>query len=184
MFGPIATLLRVVLAAPAAPAGGGAGDSNGTITEQEALRSEQARYAAQMANDFAAMDRLFGDDLVYIHSSTVLDTKTSFIESMRSGIVRYRRGAKGSYWLAKPADTITIADVVRAVEGPIAHVQSAPPESIEYRGNAEHLQELWIAVRANLRAVVEHVTLEDLVTGDLPPIVEELSASPDAWAPR
>ncbi|HEX6229547.1 MAG TPA: Rrf2 family transcriptional regulator, partial [Solirubrobacterales bacterium] len=95
-----------------------------------------------------------------------------------------RRGAKGGYWLAKPADAISIADVVRAVEGPIAHVQSAPPESIAYRGNAEHLQEVWIAVRANLRAVLEHVTLADLVSGDLPPIVEDLAASPDAWAPR
>jgi DNA-binding IscR family transcriptional regulator len=63
-------------------------------------------------------------------------------------------------------------------------VQSSPPESLEYRGNAEHLQEVWIAVRANLRAVLEHVTLADLVSGDMPEIVGELSSSPDAWAPR
>jgi hypothetical protein len=63
-------------------------------------------------------------------------------------------------------------------------VQSAPPESITYRGNAEHLREVWIAVRANLRAVVEQVTLADLVSGEMPPIVEHLSGSPDAWAPR
>jgi Rrf2 family protein len=98
--------------------------------------------------------------------------------------VRARRGAKGGYWLAKPADAITVADVVRAVEGPIAHVQSAPPESIEYRGHAEHLKEVWIAVRANLRAVLEHVTLADLVSGELPELVEDLTATPDAWAPR
>ena len=87
------------------------------------------------------------------------------LELKHAGIVRARRGAKGGYWLAKPAEEVTIADVVRAVEGPIAHVQSAPPESIEYRGNAEHLQEVWIAVRASLRTVLEHVTLADLVSG-------------------
>jgi Rrf2 family protein len=106
------------------------------------------------------------------------------LELKHHGIVRARRGAKGGYWLAKPPDTVTIADVVRAVEGPIADVQSAPPESIEYRGNAEHLREVWIAVRANLRAVLEHVTLADLVSGDLPAFVEDLAAEPDAWAPR
>jgi ketosteroid isomerase-like protein len=76
------------IAGHAAPAGGG---KAGGISEDEALRAEQARYAAQTANDFAAMEQLFGDDLVYVHSSTVLDTKASFIESMRSGTVRYRQ---------------------------------------------------------------------------------------------
>ena len=76
------------IARHAVPAGGG---EAGGVGAEEALRAEQARYAAQIANDFAAMDKLFGDDLVYVHSSTVLDTKTSFIESMRSGTVRYRQ---------------------------------------------------------------------------------------------
>ena len=106
------------------------------------------------------------------------------LELKHAGIVRARRGAKGGYWLARPADDITIAEIVRAVEGPIAHVQSSPPESIEYRGNAKHLQEVWIAVRANLRAVLEQVTLADLVSGELPPVVEQLAGSPDAWAAR
>jgi hypothetical protein len=69
--------------------------SDAAITEQEALVAEQARYAAQMGNDFAAMERMFGDDLVYMHSSTVVDTKTSFIESMRSGAVKYRNMTRG-----------------------------------------------------------------------------------------
>jgi DNA-binding IscR family transcriptional regulator len=74
--------------------------------------------------------------------------------------------------------------VIRAVEGPIAHVQSAPPESISYRGHAEHLAEVWIAVRAALRGVLEQVTLADVVSGNLPPVVEHFAASPDAWAAR
>ena len=103
------------------------------------------------------------------------------LELKHHGIVRARRGAKGGYWLAKPAESVTIADVVRAVEGPIADVQSTPPEAIEYHGNAESLQKVWIAVRASLRTVLENVTLADLVSGNLPPVVEELIASPDAW---
>ena len=79
---------------------------------------------------------------------------------------------------------MTIADIVRAVEGPIAHVQSTPPEAIKYRGNAEHLRDVWVAVRASLRSVLEVVTLADLVSGELPPVVEELTASPEAWVAR
>lgn len=75
--------------------GSGPRDVSGTVTVEEAVAAEAARYAAQTANDFAAMERLFGDDLVYIHSSTAVDTKASFIESMRSGAVRYRRMTPG-----------------------------------------------------------------------------------------
>ena len=103
------------------------------------------------------------------------------LELKHSGIVRARRGAKGGYWLARPAEEVTIADVVRAVEGPIADVQSTPPEAIEYEGNAKSLREVWVAVRASLRSVLEEVTLADLVSGNLPPIVEELTAAPEAW---
>ena len=68
----------------------GAEECSGTITETEVLQAEDARYKAQTSNDFAAMQRLFGDDLVYVHSTAVMDTKASFIESMRSGTVQYR----------------------------------------------------------------------------------------------
>ncbi len=74
----------------ALPASGRAQEPGGAITAEQALRAEEVRYAAQMSNDFAAMERFFGEDLVYVHSSTVVDTKESFIESMRSGTVRYR----------------------------------------------------------------------------------------------
>lgn len=106
------------------------------------------------------------------------------LDLKHAGIVRARRGAKGGYWLAKPGDEVSIADVIRAVEGPIANVQSAPPESITYRGNAEHLQTVWIALRANLRAVLESVTLNDLISGKLPKDVQDLADEKDAWQPR
>jgi Rrf2 family protein len=101
-----------------------------------------------------------------------------------AGIVRSQRGVEGGYWLARPADQITIAEVVRAVEGPIANVRGVGPEQVEYSGSAEHLREVWIAVRANLRAVLEHVTIADLARGELPAYVETLVADPDAWQPH
>jgi Rrf2 family protein len=101
-----------------------------------------------------------------------------------AGIVRSQRGVEGGYWLARPADQITIAEVVRAVEGPIANVRGVGPEQVEYSGSAERLREVWIAVRANLRAVLEHVTIADLARGELPANIETLVADPDAWQPH
>ena len=99
----------------------------------------------------------------------------------RSGIVRTRRGASGGYWLARPPDEIVLADVIRAVEGPLANVRGEYPEAVEYPGAAEALQEVWIAVRANLRAVLESVTLADLADGNLPESVAKLTQDPEAW---
>lgn len=149
--------------------------------------SAKADYAVRAAAELAAAgdeEPVKGEKLAEAQDIPLQFLEHILLELKHAGIVRARRGAKGGYWLAKPADEVTIADVVRAVEGPIAHVQSAPPESIEYRGNAKSLQQVWIAVRANLRAVLEHVTLADLVSSELPAEVEELAASPDAWAPR
>jgi hypothetical protein len=70
------------------------------------------------------------------------------------------------------------------VEGPLANVHEARPEDLEYPGSAAGLRDVWIAVRANLRAVLESVTVADLATGNLPAAVRELAANPDAWAAR
>jgi len=149
--------------------------------------SAKADYAVRAAAELAAAgdeEPVKGEKLAEAQDIPLQFLEHILLELKHAGIVRARRGAKGGYWLAKPADEVTIADVVRAVEGPIAHVQSAPPESIEYRGNAKSLQQVWIAVRANLRAVLEHVTLADLVSGQLPGKIEALAAEPDAWVAR
>jgi Rrf2 family protein len=100
----------------------------------------------------------------------------------RAGLVRTRRGASGGYWLALPPEEIVLADVIRAVEGPLANVRGEYPEAVEYPpGAAEALREVWIAVRANLRAVLESVTLADLADGTLPRPVIELTRDPEAW---
>ena len=105
-------------------------------------------------------------------------------ELTHSGIIASRRGAQGGYWLAKPAEEISLAEIVRAVEGPLATVRGQGPESLEYKGEAAPLQKVWIAVRANLRAVLENITLADLTAGDLPAELRKLLANPDAWQAR
>ncbi len=112
-----------------------------------------------------------------------------FLESIladlkRSGIVSSQRGAVGGYRLGRPADQITVADVIRAVEGPLADVRGERPETLTYPGELASLQRMWIAVRANLRAVLEETTLADLAAGALPPRVDALADPADAWDPH
>ena len=98
--------------------------------------------------------------------------------------MRSHRGAEGGFRLAKAAELITIADVIRAVEGPLASVRGGPPEDSEYIGAAEALLRVWIAVRANLRKVVENVTVADVASGRLPKTVDRLAEDPEAWVTR
>jgi len=117
------------------------------------------------------------------------DIPLNFLENIlaelrHAGLVRTQRGAHGGYLLTRPASEITIADVIRAVEGPLASVRGLPPEEVGYQGAAAGLERVWIAVRANLRAVVEHVTLADLAADRLPRRVSALADDPDAWITR
>ena len=146
--------------------------------------SAKADYAVRAAAELAAAGDegpVKGERLADAQDIPLQFLEHILLELKHHGIVRARRGAKGGYWLARPADEVTIADLVRAVEGPIADVQSTPPEAIEYSGNSRHLRDVWVAVRASLRSVLEQVTLADLVSGNLPPVVEELTSQPDAW---
>ena len=106
------------------------------------------------------------------------------IDLRHAGLVRSQRGADGGYWLARPAAEVSVADVIRAVEGPLASVRGEGPETIEYPAGAETLQRAWIAVRASLRNVAEAVTLADLAAGKLPAKVERLAADPASWETR
>lgn len=106
------------------------------------------------------------------------------LELKRVGLVQAKRGARGGYWLAQSAEQITIADVIRAVEGPLANIHDLSPEETSYPGPAERLRDVWIAVRANLRAVLEQVTLAEVVSGDLPESLRSLIDEPEAWTMR
>ena len=117
------------------------------------------------------------------------DVPLKFLENIlgdlrQAGLVRSQRGAEGGYWLARPADEITLAEVIRAVEGPLANVRGVRPDSVTYPGAAEPLRDVWIAVRASLRSVLEVVTLADVAHGELPAVVKDLVADPEAWAPH
>ncbi len=110
----------------------------------------------------------------------------SFLENIltqlrSSGVVRSQRGPEGGYWLAKPAEDVSLADVIRAVEGPLVGVRGQRPEEIEYTGSAESLQKVWIALRANLRAVLEEVSVADVAGGKLPKDVLALTRAEAAW---
>jgi Rrf2 family protein len=105
-------------------------------------------------------------------------------ELRHAGIVRSHRGAEGGFRLARPADQLTVADVIRAVEGPLASVRGGPPEDASYTGAATALPRVWIAVRANLRKVVERVTIADVASGKLPSVIDKLAEDPEAWITR
>jgi Rrf2 family protein len=113
----------------------------------------------------------------------------SFLENIltqlrSSGIVRSQRGPEGGYWLSKPPDQVNLAQIIRAVEGPLVGVRGQRPEEIEYVGSAESLQQVWIALRANLRKVLEHVTVADVAAGRLPKDVLALTRIEEAWETR
>jgi Rrf2 family protein len=105
-------------------------------------------------------------------------------ELRHAGIVQSQRGAEGGYWLSRAPDEITLAEIIRAVEGPLATTRGERPEDLEYRGASEPLQTVWIALRANIRDVLESVTLADIVAGELPPEIVALTEGPDVWQPH
>ena len=106
------------------------------------------------------------------------------IQLRRAGIVVSQRGAEGGYGLSRPAEQINVADVLRAVEGPLAQVRGTRPEDTLYEGAASNLQQVWVAVRASIRGVLEQVSLRDIVDGTLPAVVTRLTADPEAWKPH
>ena len=106
------------------------------------------------------------------------------VDLRRAGFVIAQRGAVGGYRLGRPANEIAIADVIRAIEGPLAEVRGLRPDSLRYEGPAEHLQDVWIAVRAALRSVLEKVTIADVLSGHFPRSVSRLVDDPDSWQVR
>jgi Rrf2 family protein len=150
--------------------------------------SAKADYAVRAAVQLAAVadgDRPTKGDAIARAQDIPLNFLENILGDLRhAGLVRSQRGAEGGYWLNRPADEITVADVIRAVEGPLASVRGQRPEDVEYGGAATSLAQVWIAVRASLRAVAEHVTLADIAAGTLPPHVVALARDPEAWVTR
>ncbi len=125
-----------------------------------------------------------GERLSEAHAIPVKFLEAILRDLRMHGIIESRRGIDGGYRLARPASDITVAQVVRALDGPLAAVRGERPEDMEYAGSAEHLREVWIAARVAIRDVLEHVTLEHIVTGVLPQEVTRSLQVPGAWERR
>lgn len=150
--------------------------------------SAKADYAVRAAAELAAA-QASGAPVRAETLATAQAIPQRFLENILSdlrhaGLITSHRGPDGGHRLARPADEVTVADVIRAVDGPLAAVRGERPEGVEYGGAAAPLQRVWIAVRKSLRDVVEHVTLADLASGELPSVVDQLAADPDAWTTR
>ena len=146
--------------------------------------SAKADYAVRAAAELAAAEP--GTPVKGEFLATAQGLPLNFLENIlrelrRAGIVRTQRGHDGGYLLAVPAQDVSIADVIRAVEGPLAEVQGVRPDQLEFVGSAAALGEVWIALRAAIRSVLESVSIADVAAGRLPRSIKKLAADPDAW---
>ena len=148
--------------------------------------SAKADYAIRAMVELAAAGEgpVKGERLSQAQSIPIKFLENILVDLRRAGLVESQRGSDGGYWLARPAAQITLAQVIRAVDGPLASVRGRRSEELEYAGSAEPLREVWVAVRASLRRVLEAVTLEDVARGELPNVVAALVADADAWTPH
>src|SRR5690349_21230826 len=148
--------------------------------------SAKADYALRAVIELAASEDgpVKGEKIAQAQEIPLKFLENILGDLRHAGLVRSQRGVEGGYWLARPPEEITVAHVIRAVEGPIANVRGLRPDEVAYSGSAERLRDVWIAVRAGLRSVLEHVTLADLARKELPDTVEALIADPEAWAPH
>jgi Rrf2 family protein len=150
--------------------------------------SAKTDYALRAAVELAAAEAsgapVKGERLATSQSIPLRFLENILLQLRHAGLVESRRGAEGGYRLGRPAAEISLADVIRAIDGPLAGVSGARPETLEFTGPSEPLRDVWIAVRAALRGVLETTSLADVAAGELPEHVRELVAEPDAWLPH
>lgn len=149
--------------------------------------SAKADYAVRAALELAAHhdgDPVKGERLAEAQEIPLLYLEHILLELKHARLIQARRGARGGYWLARHPAEITVADVIRAVEGPLANIHENAPEDLRYTGPAMRLRDVWVAVRAALRSVLENATLEEVARGDLPWRIEGVLNDPEAWLKR
>jgi Rrf2 family protein len=147
--------------------------------------SAKTDYAIRAALELAAAadnDKpLKGERISTAQAIPLRFLENILMQLRHAGLVESRRGAEGGYRLARPATEVTLADVIRAIDGPLAGVGGARPETLRFEGVAAPMRDVWIAVRASLRNVLERVTLAEVIAGDLPAHIREMLADEDAW---
>ena len=141
------------------------------------------RAVIELADSAAGSPRKV-DEVAQAQSIPVSFLENILTQLRSSGIVRSQRGPEGGYWLAHPPEEVSLAQIIRAVEGPLVGVRGQRPEELEYAGSSESLKQVWIALRANLRKVLEHVTVADVAAGKLPKDVLALTREEEAWQTR
>jgi Rrf2 family protein len=149
--------------------------------------SAKADYAVRAMIALATADAqepVKGEEIADAQGIPLRFLENILAELRHQGLVQSRRGAEGGYWLTRAPSEITIAEVIRAVEGPLASVRGERPEEMSYEGDAAPLQRVWVALRSNIRSVLERVTLADVVADELPPQVIELTERSDVWEPH
>ena len=149
--------------------------------------SAKADYAVRAALELAAApegEPVKGEQLAQAQDIPLQFLEHILLELKHARLIRAKRGYKGGYWLDRPPEEITIADVIRAVEGPLANIHESAPEDLHYAGPAEKLRDVWVAVRANLRGVLESITLAEIAKGDLPWRIDAILQNPEAWIKR
>ncbi len=148
--------------------------------------SAKADYAVRAALELAAAGDgpLKGERIAEAQDIPLKFLENILIDLRQAGLVASQRGPDGGYRLDGKPEDITVADVIRAVDGPLASVRGGRPEEAAYEGAAESLQTVWIALRSGIRGVLEHVTLAQVVNGSMPKHVVELAREPDAWTRR
>ena len=148
--------------------------------------SAKADYAVRAAVELAAREHPpMKAEQIAISQAIPLNFLVKILHELRTaGLVRTQRGPDGGHELARPAEEISIADILRAVEGPLAEVRGTPPESVQYGGAARPLQRVWIALRTNMRGVLETVSLADVAADHLPADIEALADNRASWITR
>ena len=146
--------------------------------------SARADYALRAAIEIASIGEghVTAEQVARAQQIPVKFLETILTQLRRAGLVRSQRGPDGGFWLARPAEEITLADIIRAIDGQLLGVRGERPENIGYIGAAEPLQRVWIALRASERAILESVTLGQIISGELPEQVNDLVGDPKAWA--
>lgn len=148
--------------------------------------SAKVDYAVRAAMELARADgrRLRGEEIAVAQDIPLSFLENILVEMRHAGLVRSRRGVEGGYWLARAPEDISVADVFRAVEGPLAWVADRRPEDVDVRPGDEAARDLWIALRTSMRQVLEPVSLKQLATGRLPRSVAKLTEGPEDWVGR
>ena len=149
--------------------------------------SAKVDYALRAAVELAALEGEWpvkGERLAGGQAIPMRFMENILGELRQAGIVASKRGAEGGYMLARPPAEIALADVIRAVDGPLANIGGLRPDQLSYEGSAEGMKDVWIAVRSSLRSVLEHTTLADVANGALPDAVTAATGDPDAWTWR